>query len=68
MDRDTCSRWVLVVGGLTTKEHIKGRKNGVSPISVAQRCCMVAPSEIDPRRLVPTWTSRRVTSRQLEQL
>ena len=46
----------LVVTGLTTKEYLKGRKHGARKLTVAQRleCCAVQPSEIDPRKLVPT--------------
>ena len=49
----------LVLSGLTTKEHVKGRKNGAKRMDVCQRLgtlcvCSLPPSEIDPRRLVAT--------------
>jgi len=45
----------LVCSGLTTKEHIKGRKHGAKRILVGERieCCRMLPSELHPRRLVP---------------
>ena len=42
----------LVCSGLTTKEAIKGRKNGAKQMSICQRC-YIQPSDIHPRRLVP---------------
>ena len=44
----------LVLSGLTTKEHFKGRKHGAKRMLICQRveCCRVAPSEVHPRRLV----------------
>ena len=52
----------LVVAGLTTKEHLKGRKNGTKRLSIAQRveCCSIPPSELEPRRLVPVVVARRI--------
>ena len=45
----------LVCSGLTTKEYIKGRRNGSKPILICQRieCCSLVPSKVHPRRLVP---------------
>jgi len=45
----------LVCSGLTTKEHIKGRKHGARRLLVCERleCCSITPSEVHPRRLVP---------------
>ena len=42
----------LVLSGLTTKEHLKGRKNGATRLNICQRC-RITPSEVHPRRLVP---------------
>lgn len=45
----------LVCSGQTTKEYIKGRKNGARRMDLCSRmgCCSIVPSELHPRRLVP---------------
>ena len=45
----------LVCSGVTTKEHLKGRKHGARRITLCDRmgCCSIAPSELQPRRFVP---------------
>ena len=44
----------LVFSGLTTKEHLRGRKNGAKQMGMCQRlACTAQPSELQPRRLVP---------------
>jgi palmitoyltransferase ZDHHC9/14/18 len=45
----------LVCSGQTTKEYIKGRKNGAQRMDLCARmgCCQITPSELHPRRLVP---------------
>ena len=46
----------LVLSGLTTKEHLKGRHNPLARGFCARltgcAACAVAPSELAPRRLV----------------
>lgn len=42
----------LVCAGMTTKEYIKGRRNGATRLDLCTRC-HIAPSELQPRRLVP---------------
>ena len=51
----------LVCSGQTTKEHLRGRKNGARRLLICERleCCRMAPSEVHPRRLVPA-SSRAV--------
>ena len=51
----------LVVSGFTTKEHLKGRKHGAKRLSLCSRlsCCRVAPSLLEPRKLVPLRTTGR---------
>ena len=45
----------LVCAGLTTKEHLKGRRHGARAMLVCQRFegCGGLRSEVQPRRLVP---------------
>ena len=45
--------------GTTTKEALRGRKNGASSMGCMRRleCCAVPASELRPRALVPVWRS-----------
>lgn len=50
----------LVVSGFTTKEHLKGRKNGAKRLLCSRiSCCTVTPSLLEPRKLVPLGSGRR---------
>ena len=49
----TAYHLTLVIGGMTTKEHIKGRKHGAKRLTVMDRCCAIQPSELEPYKLVP---------------
>jgi len=44
----------LLITGFTTKERLKGRKNGAKSLFIWERVACCQPSELEPRRLMPT--------------
>ncbi|KAL1523494.1 hypothetical protein AB1Y20_018432 [Prymnesium parvum] len=49
----TAYHLTLLITGFTTKERLKGRKNGAKSISIVERVACLEPSELEPRRKIP---------------